>query len=100
MTISLASPNRTHRAPQLRLSWHAHGTRPALSAREKQVLLAWLLTDSKTAVGKSLFISTATVRTHIQRIREKYDAVGRPATTKAALTVRAIQDGLVAVDEL
>ena len=74
--------------------------RPALSTREKQVLVAWLLTDSKTAVGHSLYITTATVCTHIQRIRDKYDAVGRPAATKAALTIRAIQDGILAVDEL
>jgi DNA-binding CsgD family transcriptional regulator len=76
------------------------GRRPVLSAREKEVLIAWLATDSKTAVGRALFITTATVRTHIQRIREKYDAVGRPAPTKAALTVRAIQDGLITVDAL
>jgi DNA-binding CsgD family transcriptional regulator len=100
MTISLASPSRTQRAPRLRFSWPAHGSKPALSAREKEVLVAWLLADSKTAVGESLYISPATVRTHIQRIRDKYDAVGRPAATKAALTVRAIQDGILAVDEL
>jgi DNA-binding CsgD family transcriptional regulator len=100
MTIPLTSPSRTRRAPRLRLSWPEHGTRPALSEREQQVLVAWLLTDSKTTVGEKLYISAATVRTHIQRIRDKYDAVGRPAVTKAALAVRAIQDGILAVDEL
>lgn len=75
-------------------------TRPALSSREREVLIAWLATDSKTAVGKALFITTATVRTHIQRIREKYEAVGRPASSKAALTIRAIQDGIITLDEL
>lgn len=74
--------------------------RPALSSREREVLVAWLVTDSKTAVGKALFITTATVRTHIQRIREKYEAAGRPAPSKAALTIRAIQDGIISVDEL
>ena len=73
---------------------------PALSSREREVLVAWLATDSKTAVGRALFITTATVRTHIQRIREKYEAVGRPASSKAALAIRAIQDGIIAVDEL
>ena len=74
--------------------------RPDLSDREKEVLIAWLTTDSKIAVGQSLFITASTVRTHIQRIRDKYEAVGRPASTKAALTVRAIQDGLITVDDL
>jgi hypothetical protein len=40
------------------------------------------------------------VALHQPRIRDKFDAVGRPAATKAALTVRAIQDGILAVDEL
>ena len=36
----------------------------------------------------------------VQRIREKYAAVGRPAPTKAALLARAIQDGLIDVNDL
>jgi DNA-binding CsgD family transcriptional regulator len=64
------------------------------------VLIAWLRTDSKVAVAQALFISLSTVRTHIQRIREKYEAVGRPASTKAALTARAIQDGFIMVGDL
>jgi DNA-binding CsgD family transcriptional regulator len=64
------------------------------------VLITWLRTDSKTAVAHNLYITAATVRTHIQRIRDKYDAAGRPASTKAALTVRAIQDGLITVEDL
>jgi hypothetical protein len=55
--------------------------------------------DSKGAVGR-LFISTSTVNAHLMRIRAKYAGVGRPASTKAALAVRAIQDGIVGVDEL
>ena len=35
-----------------------------------------------------------------ERIRAKYDAVGRPARTKAALAARAIQDGYVALWDL
>lgn len=74
--------------------------RPQLSAREKEVLIAWLRTDSKIAVGQQLYITAATVRTHIQRIREKYDSAGRPAPSKAALTVRAIQDRIISTDDL
>lgn len=74
--------------------------RPQLSVREKEVLIAWLRTDSKVAVGQTLFITLTTVRTHIQRIREKYEAVGRPASTKAVLAVRAIQDGFITPDDL
>lgn len=74
--------------------------RPQLTAREVEVLLEWLRNDSKHRVAGALYISAGTVNTHLQRIRGKYAAVGRPAPTKAALVVRAIQDGLIGIDEL
>ena len=74
--------------------------RPVLSAREVEVLIAWLHTDSKSEVGRQLFITTSTVNTHLVRIRQKYANVGRPARTKAALAARAIQDGLIDLFDL
>ncbi|MFC4126248.1 LuxR C-terminal-related transcriptional regulator [Nocardia rhizosphaerae] len=74
--------------------------RPALSSREIEVLLAWLASDSKVEVGQRLYISPGTVNTHLARIRDKYAAVGRPASTKAALVVRALQDALIGIDDL
>lgn len=74
--------------------------RPELAPREKEVLLAWIRCDNKDDVARQLQISTTTVRTHLQRIRDKYAAAGRPASTKAALLARAIQDGLVDVNDL
>ncbi|UFS93087.1 response regulator transcription factor [Nocardia huaxiensis] len=73
---------------------------PTLSPRELQVLLAWILCDSKSEVCHQLFISPGTVNTHIARIRDKYHHVGRPAPTKAALLARALQDGYLTLDEL
>jgi DNA-binding CsgD family transcriptional regulator len=73
---------------------------PHLSAREREVLIAWVRCDSKAQVGNELYLSIATVNTHIARIRDKYAAVGRPAGTKAALLARALQDGLIALDDL
>jgi DNA-binding CsgD family transcriptional regulator len=75
-------------------------TGPALTGREVEVLRTWLICDSKEAAGRSLFIGAATVNTHIARIRGKYDAVGRPAATKSALLARALQDGLISIEEL
>ena len=74
--------------------------RPNLAPREKEVLIAWFRTESKDVVARQLEIAPTTVRTHLQRVRAKYAAVGRPATTKAALVARAIQDGIVSVDDL
>ena len=78
----------------------SHPRRPRLSPREQEVLLHWFRTESKELVGAALFITPATVNTHLARIRTKYAAVGRPATTKAALIARALQDGIVTLHEL
>ena len=74
--------------------------RPRLSKREREVLVAWCQTENKDLVADRLFIEASTVRTHLQRVRAKYATVGRPAPTKAALVARAIQDGILSVDEL
>lgn len=74
--------------------------RPQLSDRERQVLVQWLGTDSKDHVGRTLFITVNTVNTHLRRVREKYAAAGRPASTKASLVARAIQDGLINLEDL
>lgn len=73
---------------------------PGLSPREVEVLLAWFRTESKILVGRALHIAPGTINTHLGRARAKYAAVGRPAPTKSALLVRAIQDGLIDPDEL
>lgn len=73
---------------------------PTLSAREIEVLRTWFTCDSKSEAARKLFITAATVNTHISRIRDKYDAVGRPGATKSALLARALQDGLITVEEL
>jgi len=74
--------------------------RPRLASREREILIAWFQTDSKELVARDLCISASTVRTHLERIRAKYAAVGRAAPTKAALVVRAIQDGIIGIDDL
>lgn len=74
--------------------------RPDLSEREIEVLLTWLLADTKREVTERLFIADSTVNTYIQRVRGKYEAVGRPARTKVRLLIRALEDGLLGVDDL
>lgn len=68
---------------------------PILSEREREVLLAWFESDSKSLVARRFHLSTSTVDTYINRVRIKYAELGRPATTKAALVARALQDGFV-----
>ncbi|QII00426.1 LuxR family transcriptional regulator [Rhodococcoides fascians A21d2] len=73
---------------------------PGLTTREIAVLGAWLRCDSKQEVCAVLHIALGTVNTHLSRIRAKYASVGRAAPTKASLVARALQDGLVALDDL
>lgn len=75
-------------------------TSPGLTEREVAVLKVWLDCDSKVEVGARLHIALGTVNTHLTRIRDKYSRVGRAAPTKAALVARALQDGIVKLDDL
>lgn len=71
----------------------------SLSRREIEVLRAWLVESSKEAAAAVLFVAPTTVSTHIARIRKKYADVGRPAPSKIALLVRALQDGYITVED-
>lgn len=74
--------------------------RPALAPRETEVLLEWFRSESKELVARKLNLSPRTVAGYLDRVRIKYANVGRPAVTKAALVARALQDGLVDIDDL
>lgn len=74
--------------------------RPDLSEREIEVLVAWLVCDSKREVTERLFLADSTVSTYIQRVRSKYQAVGRPARTKIRLLLCALEDGHIRLDDL
>ncbi|NJQ08088.1 DNA-binding response regulator [Streptomyces lonarensis] len=74
--------------------------RPELAPREVDVLLEWFQCESKRMVAQSLGLSVHTVATYLDRVRIKYANAGRPAHTKALLVARALQDGLVALEEL
>ncbi len=100
--VQAAGSDTPYIGPRMAGALHSDNTlgRPALATREKEVLVAWFQTESKELVGSRLYISPATVRTHLQRIRVKYAAVGRPAPTKAALVARAMQDGMICIEDL
>ncbi|WP_235900426.1 helix-turn-helix transcriptional regulator [Lolliginicoccus suaedae] len=74
--------------------------RPSLSSREQEVLLAWIKADTKDEVCNELNVAIGTINTYLARVRSKYAAVGRPASTKAALLARVLQDGMIDLDEL
>lgn len=74
--------------------------RPRLAPMELEALRAWFASSSKGLAAAMLGISPRTVDTYIERVRVKYAAVGREAPTKSALVARALEDGLVTLEEL
>ncbi|MEU6646465.1 response regulator transcription factor [Saccharomonospora sp. NPDC046836] len=97
-----AGQDRPYTPPALAGAFCANtrADRPKLSTREEEVLVEWFQCESRELVAERLNISTRTVTTYLERVRLKYANVGRPARSKAALVARAIQDGLVRVDDL
>lgn len=74
--------------------------RPQLTPMEVKALRAWFASSSKNLAAGLLGISVKTLDTYIARARDKYDAKGRSARTKSALVTRALEDGLVTLEEL
>lgn len=66
-----------------------------LSDREAEVLELYASGEKAERVAGLLFISRETVLDHVRRIRAKYAAVDRAATTKVDLYRRAVEDGFV-----
>ncbi|MFD6189257.1 MULTISPECIES: response regulator transcription factor [unclassified Streptomyces] len=97
-----AADERPYMPPALAgaLGTNARADRPRLSVREENVLIEWFQSESKELVAQRLNISVRTVNSYLDRVRIKYANVGRPARTKASLVARAIQDGLVDVEDL
>ncbi len=68
-----------------------------LTHRETQVLRFYAAGQTYAQTARSLDppISVESVKTYLSRIRKRYDAAGRPASTRLELRRRAIEDGLL-----
>ncbi|MBP2320081.1 DNA-binding NarL/FixJ family response regulator [Kibdelosporangium banguiense] len=100
--IQAAASNTPYTPPALSgaLGTDTRANRPKLTQRQIDVLLEWFHCESKEMVAQKLNLTVSTVNGYLDRVRVKYANVGREAPTKAALVARAIQDGIVRVDEL
>lgn len=67
--------------------------RPKLSPQELQTLQWYAGGMPLKSVALRLKISEGAVKSYVDRIREKYRRVGRPAPTKIDLYQRAVEDG-------
>lgn len=88
---ALAGPALVVGAPPL-----AEVRRPRLSARQREVLIAYSAgSDLLEVAARRTGMKAETFKTHLRRIRAKYEDAGRPAPTRRDLYVRAVQDGLL-----
>lgn len=68
---------------------------PTLSEREYSAVQLYAGGLKLTSVARRLGVGPDTARTYLNRAREKYAAVGRPAPTKTDLYRVAVEDGLL-----
>lgn len=68
--------------------------RPDLTPREREVLTAYGSGMTVDAVGRRLGISSATVRTYLERAKQKYAEAGRPIRHRGQYGERVREDGL------
>lgn len=66
-----------------------------LSDRERECLGMYADGLGQYQVARRMNIAESTVKKNIDRIREKYEAAGRPASTKIDLYRRAVEDGIL-----
>jgi DNA-binding NarL/FixJ family response regulator len=68
--------------------------RPRLSTREREVLLAYASGMTLTAAARHVGVRPETAKTYLDRVKAKYQALGRPTHTKHELANRMREDGL------
>jgi len=73
-------------------------TAPALSPQELRALTFYASGMPMKSVARLLGVTPHTAKGYIDRVREKYNDVGREARTKLELRIRAVEDGLLAED--
>jgi DNA-binding NarL/FixJ family response regulator len=68
-------------------------SRPTLSPQELRTLQMYAGGMPLKSVARRLEISEGTVKSYVDRVRDKYRAIGRDAPTKVELYRRAVEDG-------
>lgn len=72
-----------------------HSTAVALSLREREVLRMYAGGHEVAAIAKELYLTENSVKEYLRRLRGKYAAADRPASSKVDLLRRAIEDGIL-----
>jgi len=67
----------------------------SLSIQEREVLRLYAGGMTIAEVAATMRIKVSTAKGYLDRVRDKYDELGRPARTKIELRERAVEDGLL-----
>ena len=73
---------------------HGPGT-PELSRQEREAFRLYASGLTLTSVARRLDVKAGTAKSYLDRVRDKYEQVGRAARTKLELRDRAVEDGLL-----
>jgi two-component system nitrate/nitrite response regulator NarL len=85
----LDSRLQTGVAREVRL--RARDSRPVLSPRERQILALIAKGRSAPQIGRELFLSTGTVKTHILHLYDKLDVSERAAAVAEAMRLGLLE---------
>jgi DNA-binding NarL/FixJ family response regulator len=72
-----------------------HDSRPArphLSPREREILMAYVSGMTLESAARHVGVKPGTARTYLERVKAKYEDIGRPAYTKLELAKRVRED--------
>ncbi len=70
---------------------------PRLSPQEERAFTLYASGLPMKAVARRLHVTQDTAKGYVDRVREKYECVGRSARTKVQLYQRAVEDGYLAL---
>ncbi|WP_240204081.1 response regulator [Streptomyces actuosus] len=98
--VETVAAGETAHSPELAFAWaHDSGPhRPRLSPKELEVLRGYASGLTLKATARRAGISPHTAKYYLDRVKDKYQRVGRPAYTKIDLADRVREDGLGAAD--
>lgn len=70
-----------------------------LTPHMRDVLTRYAMGSSAAVIGTQLNLASSTVTEYLNRIKRKYAEAGRPAPNKTQLVHRAIEDGLLQIQQ-
>jgi two-component system nitrate/nitrite response regulator NarL len=68
---------------------------PELSGQEREALRLYASGLTMSSVARRLNVKQGTAKSYLDRVRDKYEQVGRAARTKLELRDRAVEDGVL-----